>query len=265
MTWGRPGRRRGDVSPRKELKELIVQASLIVPQDGLAEGKSSTRQNKNVVPPLGRWIDGVSTAAGARTGAGPNVAKVGSVQGRVPAGRTGRSRRQRLKCGRRSRRVRNFDLAEGAVLDSDLRKIVEVRRRPQGRPRRRGQGVGLTQATDTTTVRKARQGTSETAPSGIEPADHFPGSEQDHGVAGAEASRAPAVDVTGAGASASLCPAAGRRRAGNPLQADSWSSLLTTGTCLVRVRSPATSSRPGHGPHSGRPYEEDEDFPLAIE
>jgi hypothetical protein len=147
----------GAMFSEEGLREMITQASLILPQDDVAEGKTWTRQTKNVVPPLGTMvIDATYRYEGPAPNDGPDVAKIGLVtKVEIQPGEVADPNASGLKIrSQKSQGTYHFDIAAGHILDSNLSEIIEV-----GASLKVGQGAGaremeVSQSTETTTIRK---------------------------------------------------------------------------------------------------------------
>jgi hypothetical protein len=147
------------------LKEMITQASLIVPQDDLSPGKTWTRQVKNVVPPLGTVvIDSTYRYDGPVPNAGPDTVKIGlatkveiqpQAEGDAGAGAGANANANGLKIrSQKSQGTYTFDNAAGHILDSNLSEVIEVGATIKVGLGAAAKGMELTQTTETTTIRK---------------------------------------------------------------------------------------------------------------
>lgn len=141
------------------LKEMITQSSLLLPQDDLAEGKTWTKQTKNLVPPLGTLvIDATYRYEGPAPDAGPDAVKIGlatriDLQPAADANDEANANALKIR-SQKSQGSYTFDTTAGHVLDSSLNQVIEV-----GAKLKVGQGASaremeLIQSTDTTTTRK---------------------------------------------------------------------------------------------------------------
>jgi hypothetical protein len=146
----------GAMFSEEGLKEMITQASLILPQDDLAEGKSWTRQTKNVIPPIGTMvIDSTYRYEGPAPDAGPNAVKIGLVtKVEIQAAEADPNAGGLKIRSQKSQGTYNFDNSAGHVLDSNLIEVIDV-----GATLKIGQGAAardmeLNQTTETTTRRK---------------------------------------------------------------------------------------------------------------
>ena len=149
----------GAMFSEEGLREMIAQASLILPQDDLVEGKSWSRQIKNVIPPIGTMIiDATYRYDGPAPALGPDAVKIGLVTKveiqRAEADANAANAGALKIRSQKSQGTYNFDTNAGHILDSNLSEVIEV-----GATLKVGQGAAakdmeLNQATETTTIRK---------------------------------------------------------------------------------------------------------------
>jgi hypothetical protein len=147
----------GAMFSEEGLKAMITQASLILPQDDVSEGKTWTRQTKNPVPPLGTMvIDATYRYEGPAPNAGPDVVKIGvETKVEIQPAEVADPNASGLKIrSQKSQGAYIFDNAAGHIRDSNMSEVVEV-----GATLKVGLGAAakemeLTQSTETTTVRK---------------------------------------------------------------------------------------------------------------
>jgi hypothetical protein len=147
----------GAMFSEEGLKEMITQASIIFPKDDVAEGKTWTRQTKNVVPPIGTMvIDATYRYEGPAPNAGPDVVKIGLVtKVEIQPGEAAEPNASGLKIrSQKSQGTYIFDNAAGHILDSKMSEVIEV-----GATLKVGQGAAaremeINQSTETTTIRK---------------------------------------------------------------------------------------------------------------
>jgi hypothetical protein len=153
----------GALFSEEGIREMITQASLIVPKDDLAEGKTWNRQTKNVVPPIGTVIiDSTYRYEGPAAGAAADAARI-ALTTKVeiqPAAEAGAGAGANTNAGglkirsQKSQGTYTFDSGAGHLVDASVNELIEV-----GATIKVGLGAAakdmeLTQSTETTTTRK---------------------------------------------------------------------------------------------------------------
>jgi hypothetical protein len=151
----------GALFSEEGIREMITQASLIVPKDDLTEGKTWNRQTKNVVPPIGTVIiDSTYRYDGPASGAAADAARIAlttkvEIQPPAEAAAGANPSAGGLKIrSQKSQGTYTFDSGAGHLVDANVNELIEV-----GATIKVGLGAAakdmeLTQSTETTTIRK---------------------------------------------------------------------------------------------------------------
>jgi hypothetical protein len=151
----------GPLFSEEGLKEMIAQASLIVPKDDLAAGKTWSRQLKNQVPGMGTVvIDSTYRFEGPIPGSGPDTVKVtlaNKVEIQSPAGAggdpTANAGVPRIR-SQKSEGSYSFDNAAGHLVGLNLSEALEVSSSVKIGLGNAAKDMEMTQIIETTTTRK---------------------------------------------------------------------------------------------------------------